>query len=385
MKQNKNQNQYSIIFVLLLCLGFTFCQKNNQNIITLVESNKPLYTCGGEASNRYYHSIWKYFLDRSGKAYVWGQVKLDHIDVYDRSGRFLFDFGRKGQGPAEFQALTCGAVDSSGNIWIYDGNHKSLKVFFNDGKFKKETPLPDEIAPLYMQKMVFSTGDVLYILCSSNEGEIFIFKYDIKDSKASLIYNEKRRMRVNFVKFIPDFALDEEGNIYITDSFEYKVHKYSKEGVFIKTFENKKAKKELIDKNDFNIFDNNMKIIRYPGYWQILNRLKGQSRYFPVIFGINIDEGLMYLWTSRRNGAMYIIDVYDLNFSKVGTACYFNSIRENLAQILDGKLYIPSIENYDPRVADDLGRLALSNAPERLNVYMISKEIMSHRTIQSAR
>jgi len=306
MKKNKNQNEYSIICFLLLCLGFTFYQKNNQNIITLVESNKPVYTCGGETSNRYYHSIWKYFLDRSGKAYLWGQVKLDHIDVYDCNGRFLFDFGSKGQGPAEFQALTCGAVDSIGNIWIYDGNHKSLKLFFKDGKFMKEIVLPDEITPLYMQKMVFNTEDVLYILCSGNRGEIFIFKYDTKDSGASLIYSEKRRMRVNFVYFIPDFALDKEGNVYITDSFEYKVHKYSNEGALIKTFENKKAKKEAIDKKDFNIFDNNMKIIRYPGYREILNRLKGPSRYFPVIFGINIDQGLMYIWTSKRNGAMYI-------------------------------------------------------------------------------
>ncbi|MHA1919666.1 MAG: 6-bladed beta-propeller [Promethearchaeota archaeon] len=343
----------------------------------LVESKKPVYTCGGETSNRYYTSILKYFLDRNGKAYIWDQVKLDHIDVYDNSGKFLFDFGRKGQGPDEFQALTCVAVDREGNIWINDGNHKSLKIFFKDGKFMKEILLPDEIKPLYMQKMVFNTEDVLYILCSSNKGEIFIFKYDTKDFKSILIYNKKRRMKVSFVYFIPDFALDEEGNVYITDSFEYKVYKYSKEGALIKTFENKKAKKEAIDKKDFNIFDNNMKIIRYPGYREILNQLKGQSRYFPVIFGINIDQGLMYVWTSRRNGAMYIIDVYDLNFCKVGTACYFNLIRENLAQILNGKLYIPSIENYDPRVTDYLGKLGLSNAPEQLNVYMISKEIMS--------
>jgi len=88
--------QYLIICFILLCLCFTFCQKNNQNIITLVEPNKPLYTCGGETSNRYYHSIWKYFLDRSGKVYVWGQVALDHIDVYDHSRRFLFTISRFG-------------------------------------------------------------------------------------------------------------------------------------------------------------------------------------------------------------------------------------------------------------------------------------------------
>lgn len=373
---NRFNTQYPIIFFLLLCLCFTFCQKNNQDIPMLVESKKPVYTCGGDTSNRYYHSIWSCFLDRSGRAYVWDQVALDHIDVYDSFGRFLFEFGRKGQGPSEFQALTCGAVDSRDNIWIYDGNHKSLKVFFKDGKFMKEIPLPEDIEPLYMQKMVFNSENRLYILCSKNKGEIFIFKYDPKESKASLIYSEKRRMRVNFVYFIPDFALDEEGNLYVTDSFEYKVHKYSKEGTLIKTFENKKAKKEAIDKKDFNIFDNNMKMTRYP-YKEILNRLKGPSRYFPVIFGINIDQGLMYIWTSKRNGAMYIIDVYDLDFSRVGNACYFNSIRRNLAQIIDGKLYIPSIENYDPRETDSLGKLGLTNAPEQLNVYTISKKIMS--------
>jgi len=117
-----------------------------------------------------------------------------------------------------------------------------------------------------------------------------------------------------------------------------------------------------------------MKIIRFPNSERILQELKGPSRYFPAIFGLNIDDGKIYVWTGQRDDKKrYIVDVYDLNFSQLGQACYFNFIRNNIAQIADGRLYIPSIENYDIKVMKHLGRLCLSNMPDKLNVYPINE------------
>jgi len=127
---------------------------------------------------------------------------------------------------------------------------------------------------------------------------------------------------------------------------------------------------------DFNIFDNDFKIIRYPEYKGLLAQLNGSSRYFPAIFGINIDCGLTYVWTSRRDEMnRYIVDVYNKNFNKIGKACYFNLVRDNLAQVIGGKLYIPSLENYHQELTKRVGRLSFFNIPDRLNIFMISKEI----------
>ncbi len=47
-----------------------------------------------------------------------------------------------------------------------------------------------------------------------------------------------------------------------------------------------------------------------------------------------------------------------------------------MARIVGGKLYIPSIENYQVELVKNLGRLGLTNVPEYLNVYKISREIL---------
>jgi hypothetical protein len=95
-----------------------------------------------------------------------------------------------------------------------------------------------------------------------------------------------------------------------------------------------------------------------------------------MIFGINIDSGMILIWTSRRDDMnRYIVDVFDMNFNKIAKACFFNLVRDNLAQVVSGKLCIPSIENYQVELTKHVGRLSFSNIPDRLNVYKISKEI----------
>ncbi len=135
----------------------------------------------------------------------------------------------------------------------------------------------------------------LYIMGSVARGEISIYKYDIMEDRWEQIYKQDKRIQVSFVLFIPDMALDEEGNLYITDSFDYRVYQYTKEGKLQVVYENKKAKKEPITDKEFNVFDDDFKIIRLPEYKAILKQLTGNSRYFPIIFGINIDGDKIFI------------------------------------------------------------------------------------------
>ncbi len=76
------------------------------------------------------------------------------------------------------------------------------------------------------------------------------------------------------------------------------------------------------------------------------------------------------------NIGRYIVDIFDMRFNKIGRTSYFNFIRNNFARIVGGKLYIPSTENYQVELVKNLGRLGLTNIPENLNVYKISREIL---------
>lgn len=79
-----------------------------------------------------------------------------------------------------------------------------------------------------------------------------------------MIYRQEKRIKVSFVSFNPDLALDEEGNLYITDSFDYRVYQYTKDGKLQVKYEDRRSKKERIVEKDFYIFDSDFKIIRYP-------------------------------------------------------------------------------------------------------------------------
>jgi len=362
-----------ILFVFAICLSN--CSSKEKSVPLLADSKEPIHVYGGDTSGPYYKFIWDYLLDlKNDRVYIWDYLNPDNIDVYNESGRFLFKFGKRGSGPAEFLTISKAAADSHGNIWIDDGNRKSLKIFSDHGKYLREIILPHEVRFAYIKKMLFNKYDDLYVLARESEGRIIVYKLDIEKNNFRMIYKEGHRLCISIVDFIPDIALDDNSNLYVTDSFDYRIHVFNKEGDSINVFEARKGKRERIEPHDFNIFDNNFKIVKFPGHKAILVSLTGPSRYFPVIFGINIDNGLVYVWTSERDSrGRYMIDIYNMKFESIGRACYFNFVKDNVAEIIDGKLYITSIENYEAGIVDSLGRFTFLNSPDHLNAYRISR------------
>lgn len=367
----------NILFSIFLIFFLINCHQETEPVFSILENKQPLFVCGGENSGHYYKFIQNYFVDQNGKIFLWDSATGDHIDVYDDKGQFLFPFGRKGEGPGEFRAVGNAAIDSRGNIWISSGNRKSLKIFSERGEYKEDVLLPKEMALSSIMKMVFNADDDLFLLCSFIGNMISLYRFDIKENRCQLIHSESKRINTGLANFTPDFALDAEGNLYVTDTIDYRIYKYSKDGKLLFTHEAKGFKKERIVEEDFNVFsDVDFRIIRFPQNKAVMGALSGPSLYFPAIFGINIDGGAIYVWTSRQDEMKrFIIDVYDMKFNRKCRSCYFNWIRQNLAQIVKNKLYIPSIENENIQLTKKVGRFTLLNFNDQLNVYAVSKEL----------
>lgn len=60
------------------------------------------------------------------------------IRVYDLQGRALFQFGRRGVGPGEFNFPTHLAVDGAGRIYVTDALNFRVQVFDREGVFLRE-------------------------------------------------------------------------------------------------------------------------------------------------------------------------------------------------------------------------------------------------------
>jgi len=368
-----------VLFLVLLSSSFlTSCLEKKSHIPELIESREPIHTFGNSEAGPFYKFIWNYLVDPNmHRVYLWDYLSPDAIDAYDLNGRHLFTFGKRGSGPTDFLALYNAAVDSSGNLWINDSNRKTLKVFSKNGEYLRNVSLPSEIQSIYIKKMIFNRYDELYILGQDSENCISVWKLDLGKTDPKKLYEEGRRKRIALIDFVPDIAVDKDSKVYITDSFDYTIHIYEREGKLIKSYSEKKRKKEPIEEGDFNIFDEGLRIVKFPSYREILDQLKGSSKYFPAIFGINIDDDFIYVWTSEMDEQRrYIINIYDRNFKKRGQACYFNFVKDNVAKIIEKKLYIPRIENYDLKITKNLGRFSFFNVPDHLCVYEISKNIL---------
>ena len=60
----------------------------------------------------------------------------DHcVNVFNREGKFLYKFGKKGEGKGEFISPACLSVNKAGQLLVCDtGNHR-IQVFELSGKF----------------------------------------------------------------------------------------------------------------------------------------------------------------------------------------------------------------------------------------------------------
>ncbi|MCR4409769.1 MAG: hypothetical protein NUW11_05695 [Candidatus Saccharicenans sp.] len=359
-----------LLWILSLVAG---CSTAESGLQSLAASEQPLFSCGGDQSGRYYKSI-NFLIGAGGRVYLWDSVNFEGLDVYSPDGKFLFTLGKKGQGPDELPNVAAAAADSKGRLWVNVFSQKMLKVFSPDGKLIREVLLPEEISRGYINRMLFGAGDELYIQSDSGAGEYSVHGFYPEEGRTRLFHEEKGRKEGGLARFFTDLAVDDTGKLYISDPFDYRIYVYSPEGVLIRTYENRRARKERILDSDFDILNGDLNsVIRFEGYREVLARLKGPSRYFPAVFGLNVDRGRLYVWTSQRESRLnrYIVDIYDPDFQRLGRACYFNWIKMNLARIVNARLYIPSIENYDTSLVRKLGRMGLTNVPEKLNVYQI--------------
>lgn len=296
-----------------------------------------------------YKGIFNYFVDFEGNVYIANDAQMK-IDKFDPEGKFVVSYGRAGEGPGEFPYVPPFCVDSKGKLYAFPFPLGKIIVFNKDGKFIENISLPrkywDQVAvkaePTINGKIiiVFSNHFIFNFVLFSPETKTFKFlREDKKRFSAKVIdYNL-------LPKFVPDVASDSQGRIYITDSCDYKIYIYNNHGEYIKTFESR-FKKEKInpskeysapDLEDREEFKEAKKI-----FIDALKNTDGNLKYFPAIIGMNIDDGKIFIWTSKVDeNVKYIIDVYSTDFKLLKRISSYNYMH-NKAYIRNGFFYIPN-------------------------------------------
>jgi len=155
---------------------------------------------------------------------------------FDKTGKFIKEWGKLGTGPGEFDQPHALAFDSRGRLFVGDRNNNRVQVFDQDGKFVQE------FKQFSRPSGIFIKNDILYV--ADSESESVSRNHDgwkrglrwgsIKDGKIiGFIPDPDTRTRsdatpYNGTSAAEGIAVDAAGNIYGAEVGPKAVKKYTK-------------------------------------------------------------------------------------------------------------------------------------------------------------
>jgi DNA-binding beta-propeller fold protein YncE len=85
---------------------------------------------------------------------------------FDRTGKYLTQWGGKGNGPGQFQVAHGAAIDAQGLLWVVDRENQRIQVFDQNGKYVREMkyaglPCAVDIGRQYVYMVNGFAGQVL--------------------------------------------------------------------------------------------------------------------------------------------------------------------------------------------------------------------------------
>ncbi len=277
--------EYSVAALLL-----SGCAENPREIITL----EIVMEIDGNSISEEYFTPGNILFDNEDNLYILDPVSMK-ILVYDSNGNYLFDFGRPGEGPEEFNQMGfCFDMDSNNILYIGDGP-ASIKIFNSDGGYLN-TVSPDvecivDLAAGADNKIFISSvaiadwSDYYPIARISREGEI--------ERRFGRIGIETDQMP-HWEKYAVSSCVidvDEEGFVYYTSIVDYQIFKYDKDGNLVFTVEGDTPFEASYEEQ--------------PPY--------GNRTLTPVVLDICVDQSMIYvLWGQGSEENNYQrVDVFE--------------------------------------------------------------------------
>ena len=165
---------------------------------------------------------------RDGSFYVSDGYENSRIVKFSNEGNYLFDWGKRGTGPGEFNIPHSISLDSHGNVYVADRENNRIQKFDGNGKFLKEWK-NDEATSLFALSVsqadnIFAVDD-LYVNDSLPMGDD-VLQFDVNlDLQMRFGRNDSS---IDGYSLYHDIAVDNKENIYVADVARSRVEKFKK-------------------------------------------------------------------------------------------------------------------------------------------------------------
>jgi hypothetical protein len=302
-------------------------------------------------------SVLSFFgVDKQGNVFVVGG---DRLLKYGAKGELL----AQAKLPDHFHGPF--VVDAKGNSYL--PNKTDVVVYDSVLNQKKSLALPSVLsADASVLKMhVDSSRNTLYLqVYQSQPLSQVLYRVDLATQKITTVFRLEKPVRFSptFSVGAFDFAVGPR-HVYVSDIYEYKVFVYSLAGKHERTFSRPFSPVPVAAK-DGDLTQRKMKIGG-------LADQDGYLRSYPPILHLNIAEnGMLIVWTIQRNANnKQVIDIYDENFTLVGTDLKYSHPTVSNYIFMNGNIYAPGFKFGPDAVTTPVSPLEVPSLPVTVKIF----------------
>ncbi len=280
--------------------------------------------------------------DAEGKIYAL-DFKEKLIKIFDKNGKHLRTFGKKGQGPGEFQTPTRMVITPDNRILINDYGNKRIAFYATTGECLKEIPI-GLVTPAFV--CADSSGRIYgdTVLFDPAANILRLIRFDDRMNPETTIaeIKTKRDPRgFSSLQTVFYFGLLKNDSIVWCQTDKYEFTVVDKSGRTVRRISRdwdpvplrKKEEEEKLKQDFGGNIPEGFKFV-FPDH------------YPPIASFITDDEGRIYVRTYEDAGTGRVsIDVFDAEGRYV--AKFSLPSEESLAAIRKGKVYCRIMENAD--------------------------------------
>jgi DNA-binding beta-propeller fold protein YncE len=135
---------------------------------------------------------------------------------FDRNGKFLTQWGSKGNGPGQFNLVHCVAVDADGRVYVADRSNARIQVFDANGRFIEQwkSRRPTHLLITQDQSVWVSDGETNRFLKYDRTGKLLTY-WGVTGAFPGAMNNPHK------------FTVDPAGNLYVVDYNNNRIQKYT--------------------------------------------------------------------------------------------------------------------------------------------------------------
>ena len=166
---------------------------------------------------------------KDGSFYVSDGYGNNRIIKFSATGKYMFEWGKKGNKEGEFDIPHGISLDSNGNVYVADRENNRIQVFDSTGKFinqfsDKTSGAICAVAFDKTQSKLFAVDDFTFLKLKHRGSDVFIF-----DSTGEV---QTRFGRSGFYKgktsWYHDLTIDKDENVYVGDILGNTIQKFRK-------------------------------------------------------------------------------------------------------------------------------------------------------------